>query len=414
MPPPYGGIIKRCLLHAKVWRDFGAEVFIHIYHKHKKENDLGAGAQYFYDFKKSPNLVDKFFFIFSEFLSSPLIFLKLLFLQINLCADFKFFRFLYCAAKGALLDKKVKQINPDVIITETGGLQSLVALAVAKKNKIPVVLENYAEIQFMMNEKGENFVDKYHKFWDFLINGVDLVVSASEHCSLGPKKYTKDSSKLKIIYSGINFKIFNGEIGANKFEARKEFNLPQDKFLIMAVGALKFRKGHDQLLEALLKFNPPELKKIEVVLCGMGSAQELKTKASEIGFPQENIKIFQGLTEEVLARLYSAVDCFCFPSMTPRECMGMAMKEAMAIGLPIVAYNSGGIKEAIENNINGILVPTGDKESLALGVKKIINMTISERNFFTKNNIIKSSQMFDIEKTARQLFDEILKLIKQR
>ncbi len=411
LPPPYGGIIKRCLLHAKIWKTYGAAVYIHIHHKHEKEEDLGAGAQYFYDFTKEPSPADKTFFFLKKFFINPVLFIRLIYLQYNLLEKLMLKTFLYCAGRAIYLDKMVKKIRPDVIITETGGTQSLVSLEIAKRNNLPIVLENYAEIQYKEKD-GKNIAERFDKFWRYLVNGVDLVVPASEHCARGPRKYIKDPNKIKIVYSGINFDIFNGMITNDKIAARKKFNLPLDKFLVMAVGALRMRKGHDHLFEAILKISGEQLSKMSVVLCGMGPVEEMKQKAKELGFPMESLKIFQGLTEEDLAKLYSAMDCFCFPSITPRECMGMAMKEAMSLGLPIAAYDSGGIREAIEDGVNGFLVPTGDKEALAAAIEKIAKLDEARRSEIHQNNITKAQRLFDIKNTANQPYQEILRLVQ--
>lgn len=413
LPPPYGGIIKRCLLHAKIWRSLGAKVFLHVYSKHQREEDLGAKAEYFYDFLKKPTILAKIAFIILKFFISPILFLKLLFRQIFIYPEFKISRFLYCAARGVLLNKEIEQIDPQIIITETGGLQSLISLEIAKLHSLPIVLENYAEIQYSDAGGGINAADKYSRLWRYLLGGVDLVVPASQHCSLGPSKYLADKSKIEIVYSGINFKVFNGIIGVNdKLKNRQKFALPQNKFLVMAVGALKMRKGHDQLFEALLKLPVEILAKVTVILCGMGNVDQMFEKAKELGFDEDSLKIFQGLTEEDLAVLYSCADCFCFPSITPRECMGMAMKEAMALGLPVVAYNAGGIKEAISSGVNGILVPAGDRQALSQGIRQIIDMNEEQRREIKQNNIIKARDLFDIEKTAEQLYQKITTLVK--
>ena len=413
LPPPYGGIPKRCLLHAKIWRELGAKVYMQVHHKHANENDLGARAEYFYDYAKPPTAFDKIFLVLGKFLSRPWLFTRLIFLQLRLDNEAYFGRYLYCAAKAIILDKKIKDVKPDVIVTETGGLQSLMSLEIGKRNGLPVILENYAEIQFKPDEKNENIAGRQSKLWKYLVNGVDLVVPASKHCTKGPLKYLTDPDKMKVIYSGINFDIFNGRALDDKPAARKKFNLPEEKFLVMAVGALKMRKGHDQLFEAILKIPKEKLKKMAVVLCGMGDIPELRKRAEELNFPADSLFVFQGLTEEDLARLYSSVDCFCFPSITPRECMGMAMKEAMAIGLPIVAYDTGGISEAITPGENGLLAPTGDREALARGNVAMLNMPAEERKRMGQNNIEKARKVFDIKVTAKELLDEIFKLARK-
>jgi glycosyltransferase involved in cell wall biosynthesis len=139
----------------------------------------------------------------------------------------------------------------------------------------------------------------------------------------------------------------------------------------------------------------------------MGDDVRLVAQASVIGFGEQSLKIFHGLTEHDLAELYSSADAFCFPSTTPRECMGMAMKEAMAIGLPIAAYDAGGISEAIEDGVNGYLVPVGDKAKLADAISKIMKLTTDERLAIARANVEKARRLFNIAITAKKMYDEM-------
>lgn len=412
LPPPYGGIMKRCLLHAKEWKDKGAEVSLHIMYKHEDENDLDAGAVYFYDFPKLPDIKLKTFYVLTNFIRNPLLFGSLFFKLLRTWPENRFgLTNLFYAARGVFLDTQVKRLQPDIIVTETASPQSLAAKLVARRQKLPVVLENYAEIQFKADQSGINVADKYAAFYQYLLNNVDLVVPASRHCALGPAKYLKNPAKQVMVYSGINFEIFNQQGLKPKTELRRKFDLPQNKFLIMAVGALRMRKGHDQLFESILSLPSEELNKIIVVLCGMGPVEDLKRKADAMGFPHDSLRVFQGLPEEELAELYAAMDCFCFPSITPRECMGMAMKEAMSVGLPVAAYDTGGIKEAIEDGVNGYLAPTGDRQALAAALIKIMQLAPEARTVMSMRNVEKAHRLFDIKITAGQLYDQLIKLI---
>ncbi len=409
LPPPYGGIIKRCLLHARAWKEMSAEVCMHVHHKHPNEEDLGAGADYFYDYIKKPNLIYKVLFVCKTFFSHPILFVNLSLLLLWLWPE-KNIEILYYAGKGIVLNKKINTWKPTVIITECGSPQSICAAFIARNKSIPLVLENYAEMQFIADADGKNTIEQYAKAWKYLMNHCTMIVSASKHCTLGPKSHGAEENKLRIIYSGINFSIFNAPQDKTKSVLRESFSLPQNKYIIFAVGALKMRKGHDQLFESVLQLPKEILTKTAIALCGMGQADELKQKAIALGFPQESLFIFQGLTEERLAELYASADCFCFPSITPRECMGMAMKEAMAVGLPVTAYNTGGISEAITDGENGFLAPTNDRVALAHALQKTMLLSEEERSRMAKANIDKAQKLFDIRATSDQLF-QILRTI---
>jgi glycosyltransferase involved in cell wall biosynthesis len=64
--------------------------------------------------------------------------------------------------------------------------------------------------------------------------------------------------------------------------------------------------------------------------------------------------------------------CLVFPSLWP-EPSPLAIMEAMGLGVPVVAYNVGGIPEIVEDNVNGFLVKLGDYQTLAELVTLLIN-----------------------------------------
>jgi glycosyltransferase involved in cell wall biosynthesis len=403
LPPPYGGIIKRALLHAYDWKRRGARVRMQIHHWHDREHDLGAGAEYFYDYRGAPTTGDNIAFALSAFFRSPLLFLRLLLLLLRVWPE-KSPNMISTVGKGVHLNAEIVRRRPDVIVTQTGGPHSICAVYLGQRWRIPVVFENYAEIQFRADSRGENVAERFAPAWRYLVNHSTLVIPASEHCAQGPREYSEDPTKIHIVYSGVNFEIFSRPAAKPKPELRRSFDLPQNKFLIMAVGALHMRKGHDQLFETVLRLPPERLRQIGIVLCGMGPADEMRRTAEEIGFPRESLNIFQGLTEERLAELYASVDCFCFPSITPRECMGMALKEGMCASLPIAAYDSGGIKEAIDHGVNGYLAPTGDRDALAGMLEDIITMSPEERLAMGRRSTAKAQALFDIRMTAGALY----------
>jgi glycosyltransferase involved in cell wall biosynthesis len=67
--------------------------------------------------------------------------------------------------------------------------------------------------------------------------------------------------------------------------------------------------------------------------------------------------------------LLRAVECFVMPSLS--EGMPMALLEAMAYGMAIVATRAGGIPELVEDGVTGLLVPPGDPEALAAALTRL-------------------------------------------
>lgn len=91
-----------------------------------------------------------------------------------------------------------------------------------------------------------------------------------------------------------------------------------------------------------------------------------------------------------------------FVSSSNYEGLSNSMLEAMAIGLPTICTDCpcGGARMVIKNNINGLLVPTGDKDSLAVAMEKIAkNQQLSQK---LSNNSKKLRDMLSLDKIAKQ------------
>src|SRR5579872_4599659 len=77
IPPPYGGIPKLSLMFARMWKDKGATIGIMFSYHHEKENDLGANAQYFFEYNSKPNKFKKVLFLIRYFLTNPSLYVQL-------------------------------------------------------------------------------------------------------------------------------------------------------------------------------------------------------------------------------------------------------------------------------------------------------------------------------------------------
>jgi len=67
--------------------------------------------------------------------------------------------------------------------------------------------------------------------------------------------------------------------------------------------------------------------------------------------------------------LLAASDCFCLPSRC--EVMPIALLESMALGLPAVATNVGGVAELVRDGVDGIITRSGDREGLAAALLRM-------------------------------------------
>lgn len=152
---------------------------------------------------------------------------------------------------------------------------------------------------------------------------------------------------------------------------------PRDRVVILTVARLHPRKGQHHVLDALARL-PAELKAgIEYRLVGDCRRPEYKAQleqlAASAGFPV----IFHGAVADAdLPQYYSGADLFAMTSSPHRhsvEGFGMVYLEAGAHGLPVVAFATGGVAEAVSDGDNGLLVPEQDIARLTAAFARLIS-----------------------------------------
>jgi glycosyltransferase involved in cell wall biosynthesis len=148
-------------------------------------------------------------------------------------------------------------------------------------------------------------------------------------------------------------------------ESRARLGLPGDARMVVGyLGAIEEKKGVLDLIEAASLSGLPRL---VVALGGDGAlltGLREKARAGSGALPFE--LSLPGQIEDVWSFL-SALDIFVLPSR--QEAMPLALLEAMCAGLPIVASKVGGIPEAIEHGVTGILVPPGAPGEIAAALR---------------------------------------------
>lgn len=160
-----------------------------------------------------------------------------------------------------------------------------------------------------------------------------------------------NTSKAKVIYNGgPDLNVFNKVIS--------ETRINNDNFKIVTVGKLVKISGHENIIKAIHNIENDLRERISLTIIG-GSVeghsdyeQMLYSLVERLGL--SNNVVFKGYQKDVHNYLNEA-DLFCF-TPTWEHAFPTVVLEAMAMQLPIVAYNIGGISEQVDHNINGYLV----------------------------------------------------------
>ena len=161
---------------------------------------------------------------------------------------------------------------------------------------------------------------------------------------------------------------------------RSEFNIPAPAVLVGMAGRMDPFKGHTVFIDAaaLIKKGAPETWFFIIGGASPGKGNEaeylemLKKRIKGLGLTDNFI--FTGFRDDILS-VIAALDVMVVPSCVIRKGAGIVAEgfgrvaiEAMAVGVPVVSSDAGGLKEIIEPGVSGVLVPTGDSAAVAEAV----------------------------------------------
>lgn len=150
----------------------------------------------------------------------------------------------------------------------------------------------------------------------------------------------------------------------NKY--RKSLDIDEDDFVILVLAELNKNKNHIQLIKAmnLLKDKYPNIK---AIFAGSGPLEnDIKKQIKEYGL-EDRITLL-GWRDDVKELINS---CDMVGLFSKREGLGKCLLEAMICGKPVVATNTRGPRELIEENINGYMFDIDDIEATSKSIEKL-------------------------------------------
>jgi phosphatidylinositol alpha-mannosyltransferase len=138
--------------------------------------------------------------------------------------------------------------------------------------------------------------------------------------------------------------------------------------IVLWVHRLEPRKGFAIALRAFTAL-AATLDDVHLVVIGEGSA-----RAAQTSIPSElrhRVHMLGAVRDEDLPRYHAAADVFIAPAIG-QESFGLALVEAMAAGLPVVASDIRGYREVVHPGVDGLLVPPADPSALAAALHRVL------------------------------------------
>jgi glycosyltransferase involved in cell wall biosynthesis len=171
-------------------------------------------------------------------------------------------------------------------------------------------------------------------------------------------------TRARVIRYGLDAAEIGAEIG-HRDEERARLGVADDEILVGTVANLRATKGYPDLLVAAKEVTRREAP-VRFVAAGRGPMEaELAEQKERLGLGERFV--FLGYRADAV-RVMSAFDIFCLASHY--EGLPIALMEALALGLPVVATDVGGVGELVTDT-EGVLVPASRPELLAEAIVRL-------------------------------------------
>lgn len=234
-----------------------------------------------------------------------------------------------------------------------------------------------------------------------IIKKFDLIVTISNFTKDEIiKKYKINSKKILVTYPGVSEKFIPRKKNVNLI---KKYKL-KNKFVILYLGGLKFRKNPMFILDVLKKI---KAQNVIFLIAGIGQAKSLlKFKAKTLKL-EPKIRFLGFIPEENKLKIFNLADVFVLPSK--KEGFGMIVTEAAACGVPAIVSDRSSLGEIVKDNETGYVLKLDSRNwakkiDLLIGDHKLRNKLGQNAQKFVRRN-------FSWEKSAKIQLEEFQNLL---
>ena len=251
----------------------------------------------------------------------------------------------------------------------------------AKKNGYPSVRGRVANY----------FMQRLSKLEEETAKNATIIVTISNYSLEKIQKYYAiEQSKVRIVPNGVDIEKFKPR---DPQAIRQKLGLGNEP-CVLFVGSLILRKGLPFLVEAAKKVVKDQAD-TKFLIVGEGPLRNQLSDSLETAKLSGSFKFIGNLKDDMLPAIYNCADVFVLPSI--QEGQGIVLLEAQASGKPVVAFDIGGVNEAVQNNETGLLVKRGNIEALADALLKLLtDKTLREKMGSNGRKFVSENYTWDI------------------
>lgn len=273
------------------------------------------------------------------------------------------------------IERRVRSQGVDVVHTHGSGVfwPLLVGRLVARRLRVPLVLTIHCSI-----------LATYHPMHHLdrmlgpLARRVErrAVESAARVIALTPRSRDQmidagygDAEKVRVVPDCIDVEHFRSHAAPERVESfRERFALPRDRPILSFIGRVAREKGWRSLIELAERLRH---RRVHFLICGDGNECDLlREQVRERGLGDRfTVTGYVPLSEVPCAFALSRA----LVLTSKHEEFGGVLLEAMAMGVPAVAYAVGGVPHVQRDGVTGLLVPPGSMDDLVGAVERLLD-----------------------------------------
>lgn len=261
------------------------------------------------------------------------------------------------------------EFAPDIIHSQHPFLLGMSALRTARYRKLPLVFTHHTLYeQYTHYVPGDSVMMQHFaiELATRYANLCDQVIAPSQSIAQLLQQRGVESP-IAVIPTGVYLEKFADGDGLS---VRQQYGIPADAQVIGHLGRLAPEKNLEVLAQAVASAVCTRAAAHFLVVGTGPSEQAIRTIFANAGMA-DRLHMAGILQQQQLTDALHAMDIFAFASTS--ETQGMVLTEAMAAGLPVVAFDAPGVREVVDDGINGLLLQQETSEAMTAALGQLLD-----------------------------------------
>lgn len=278
------------------------------------------------------------------------------------------------------------------LIHSHGYRADVIGILLSKWLRLPLVSTCHG---FVPNDRRLRF---YNSLDTFILRHFDNVIAVSGQMKDHLVENGVPAARIRVITNAVGA-VADGAGSDKRIAVRAQLGIRSTDFVFGFVGRLSEEKGLDHLLRATGELSG-RFPAARILIVGDGPRRKQLEQDARDRRLDDRVH-FVGFQSDT-STWYPAMDAFVLPSLT--EGTPMALLEAMAYGLPVIATFVGGVPAIVTNGENGLLVPPADSDSLVTAMAEVLS-DCTLRKVFSLGALRTVRDEYDVEAWTRKVRD---------